>query len=151
GAGLLLDWARPRGLAGAALPVLPLFACASGVLTGILMMRPHDPAPRSDRAAPSLRDAPLPLHGRSVRGLLTHLLAWNLAVGLAGSFFSLHMLKNLRMGFTLVALHGAGLAAARVLAAPLWGRLIDRLGARPVLITCGFGTSAIPLIWLFAT
>src|SRR5262249_3068612 len=48
-------------------------------------------------------------------------------------------------------LHGAGLAAARVLAAPLWGRLIDRLGARPVLVTCGFGVSAIPLIWLLPT
>jgi MFS family permease len=150
-AGLLLDWARPRGLTGVALAALQLFACASGVLTVVLMLRQHDPAPRGEAAGVSVRDALLPLRDRSVRGLLAHLVAWNLAVGLAGSFFSLHMLRNLRMGFTLVALHGAGLAAARVLAAPLWGRLIDRLGARPVLITCGFGTSAIPLIWLFPT
>jgi len=151
GAGVLLDWARPRGLAGAALAILQLCACASGALTVALMMKQHDPAPLGEPAPASLRDALRPLRDPSVRGLLTHLLAWNLAVGVAGSFFSLHMLRNLHMGFTLVALHGAGLAAARVLAAPLWGRLIDRLGARPVLVTCGFGTAAIPLIWLFPT
>ena len=55
------------------------------------------------------------------------------------------------MGFALVALHGTALAAARVLAAPLWGRLIDRLGARPVLIACAFGVSACRSIWLFPT
>jgi MFS family permease len=150
--GLLLDGARARGLTGAALALLQLLACGSGVLTVVLMLRQHDPAPRDEAAAPPApRHALLPLRDPSVRGLLVHLLAWNVAVGVAGSFFSLHMLRNLRMGFTLVALHGAGLAAARVLAAPVWGRLIDRLGARPVLITCGFGVSLIPLIWLFPT
>src|SRR5207237_1237192 len=134
GAGLLLDWARARELVGMALALLQIAACASGVVTVLLMMRQHDPTPEPHEAR-----ALLPLRDPSVRGLLAHLLTWNLAVGVASSFFSLHMLKNLRMGFTLVAVHGAGLAAARVLAAPLWGRLIDRLGARPVLITCGFG------------
>ena len=86
-----------------------------------------------------------------MRGLVTYLAAWNLAVGVAGSFFALHMLQNLRMGFTLIALHGATLAVARMVAAPLWGRAIDRLGARPVLVTCSFGIAAIPLIWFFAT
>jgi MFS family permease len=55
------------------------------------------------------------------------------------------------MGFALVALHGTGLAAARVLTAPLWGRVIDRLGARPVLIACAFGVSTVPIFWLFPT
>jgi MFS family permease len=150
-AGMLLDWARPRGLTGAALAALQVLACGSGALTAALMLRQHDPAPHIDPTPLRLRQALVPLRDRSVRGLLVYLLAWNVAVGVAGSFFSLHMLLNLRMGFTLVALHGAGLGAARVLAAPLWGRLIDRLGARPVLITCAFGISAIPLIWLFPT
>jgi MFS family permease len=150
-AGLLLDWARPRGVTGVALAALQLLACGSAGATAALMLRQHDPAPNGDAAPMCLRDALLPLRDRSVRGLIVYLLTWNLAVGVAGSFFSLHMLQNLHMGFALVALHGTGLAFARMLAAPLWGRLIDRLGARPVLITCAFGISAIPLIWLFAT
>lgn len=149
--GILLDWARPRGLTGAALAALQVLACAGGVLTAALMLRQHDPAAGDDPRPLRLRQVAVPLRDPSVRGLLVYLLGWNLAVGVAGSFFSLHMLQNLHMGFALVALHGAGLAAARVLAAPLWGRLIDRLGARPVLITCAFGISTIPLIWLFPT
>jgi MFS family permease len=150
-AGLLLDWARPRGLAGPALAVLQLCACGGGVATTVLMLRQHDPARARDRAAPRLASALAPFRDPTVRGLLRYAVTWNLGVGLSGSFFALHMLNNLRMGFVLVALHGATLAVARVLAAPLWGRLIDRLGARPVLIACAFGVSAVPLIWLFPT
>jgi MFS family permease len=115
------------------------------------MLRQHDPVLASDGPPPSLARALAPFRDPAVRGLLKYVVSWNLAVGVAGSFFALHMLKNLRMGFALVALHGATLAVARVLAAPLWGRLIDRLGARPVLIACAFGVSAVPLIWLFPT
>jgi MFS family permease len=147
-AGLLLDWARPRGLTGFALAALQVLASVAGIVTAVLLGRTHDPSPRLEAPPRSPRPALRPFRDPAMRGLLGYLAAWNLAVGFAGSFFSLHMLKNLRMGFTLVALHGATLAAARVLAAPLWGRAIDRLGARPVLITCSFGISVIPLIWL---
>jgi MFS family permease len=151
GGGLLLDWARPRGLEGAALAALEVVACGVGITTAILMARQHDPSPLVEVPPRSLRPAFRPFTDRSVRGLVAYLASWNLAVGVAGSFFSLHMLQNLRMGFTLIALHGATLAVARVLAAPMWGRAIDRLGARPVLATCSFGIAAIPAIWLFAT
>jgi MFS family permease len=39
----------------------------------------------------------------------------------------------------------------RILAAPLWGRIIDRLGAQPVLLACSLGIGVIPSIWLFPT
>ncbi len=153
--GLLIDWARPRGATGAMLAVLQLAACGSGVVTTVLMLRQHDPTPPSPGAArppwPSLADAFAPLRDASVRGLLRYVVVWNLAVGIAGSFFALFMLNQLHMAFALVALQGAGTAASRVLAAPLWGRLIDRLGARPVMISCAFGVAAVPLIWLLPT
>jgi MFS family permease len=150
-AGVALDWAAPRGATGVMLAALQLCAAAGGVVTTILMLRQHDPGRGAEATPLSLAAALRPLRDPSARGLLVYVLAWNLATGVAGSFFALYMLQDLRMGFTLVALHGIGLAAARVLAAPLWGRLIDRLGARPVLIACAFGISVIPLVWLFAT
>jgi MFS family permease len=148
-AGLLLDWARPRGATGLMLAALQLCASGAGVVTTLLMLRQHDPTAGAEKAPFSVAAALRPFRDRSARGLLVYVLSWNLAVGVAGSFFALHMLQNLRMGFTLVALHGIALAAARVLAAPVWGRVIDRLGARPVLVACAFGISAIPLVWLF--
>ncbi len=150
-AGVLLDWSRARGLEAYALVALQLVAYASGRVTITLMKRQHDPCtalpPRSLHPVQAL----LPFRDRAVRPFIAYQLAWNFAVGMAGSFFALHMLRNLKMGFTLVALHGAALAASRMLAAPMWGRLIDRFGARPVLLTCSFGISANLLMWLIPT
>jgi MFS family permease len=154
--GLLLDWARAHGLVGATLAGLQVLACACGLMTVWLMRQQHDPAAHPEhrtevRTAARLSDAWRPFHDRRMRGLFGYHFAWNVAVGVAGSFFALHMLKNLKMGFALVALHGAATAAVRMLAAPLWGALIDRLGARPVLTACSFGIAGIPLIWLAPT
>ena len=61
------------------------------------------------------------------------------------------MLANLEMAFMLVAAHAVIVAALRIVSAPAWGRLVDTLGARPVLVVCSFGISIVPLIWLFVT
>jgi MFS family permease len=61
------------------------------------------------------------------------------------------MLANLEMGFVLVAAHGILVAAVRIASAPAWGRLVDAFGARPVLVVCSVGISAVPVIWLFVT
>src|SRR6185295_703819 len=82
---------------------------------------------------------------------LRYLLSWNSAVALSASFFSLHMLVNLQTGFALAALHGVGVATVRIISAPLWGRAVDRLGARPVLVLCSFGIASVPAIWMFPT
>jgi len=87
----------------------------------------------------------------SARAFLGYLLAWHVAVGLSASFFSFHMLANLKMGFVLAAAHGIAVCVVRIVAAPVWGRIVDRFGARPVLVVCSFGISVVPAIWLFPT
>jgi MFS family permease len=153
-AGLLLDGARRYGLVGDGLGLLQALACASGAVTTLLMARQHEG--RTSRQVEKVcsfgfNQALAPLRDRSVRGFVAYLLAWNLATGIAGGFFSLFMLGDLRMGFTLVAIQGVGVAVVRMLTAPAWGILMDRVGARPVLVACSFGISVIPLIWLFPT
>src|SRR5437867_8011819 len=92
-----------------------------------------------------------PARDPRARPFLWYLLAWNSAVGLSASFFPYHMLRNLATGFALAALHGVAVAAVRIVSAPLWGRAVDRFGARPVLAVCSFGIAAVPAIWLFPT
>ncbi|MBX5480515.1 MAG: MFS transporter [Myxococcaceae bacterium] len=150
-AGAVLDHAHGRDRVGLTLAGLALVACAAGAVTTWLMRQQHDPAAGAPRAPFDLRQALRPFGDPSAQGLLRYQLVWNFAVGLAGSFFSLHMLKNLGMGFTLVAIYGAATAALRMVTAPLWGRLIDRFGARPVLVFCSFSVSVIPLFWLLPT
>src|SRR2546429_66632 len=90
------------------------------------------------------------LGGLGPRSLLAFQLAWSAAGGIAAAFYPLHMIGNLRMGFARMAIYTAAVAAFRVLAAPLWGRVLDRGGARPVLFTSAFALSLSPLFWIFA-
>jgi MFS family permease len=148
--GLLLDTARRHELVGVALAGLQLLACVCGIVTVLLMRRQHDPAATTADApttAVDLRDAFAPFRDGRVRGLLLYHLTWNAAVGVAGSFFALYMVRDLKMGYAMLAVHGGAIAAIRMLVAPLWGVLIDRLGARPVLAACSFFIASIPFFW----
>ncbi|MGC3997789.1 MAG: MFS transporter [Anaeromyxobacter sp.] len=149
GTARLLDLLTTRRDAGFALAALAALACLTGLFTTGCMLRQHDrPTPRQ---VPSLRSALAPLRDPAARPLFVYQLCWNASVGLAGAFFVLHLLRNLRLGFTVVALQAATAALVKVLAAPLWGKAIDRFGARPVLAACSFGAAVLPLCWLAAT
>ncbi|HZH74466.1 MAG TPA: MFS transporter [Archangium sp.] len=151
-AGLLMDKLRPPEGVGLGLPLLAAAACVVGVVTTVLMARQHDPAPPDrQKAKLDFEVALLPLRDDRARRVLVYQVAWNAAVGLSAPFYTLHMLKNLKMGFLTMALHLAAVAGVRMLTAPLWGRLIDRLGAQPVLLACSLGIGFVPLIWLFPT
>jgi len=151
-AGLLLDALSPRGWKGETLAGLAVVACLAGLVSIWLLRRQHEPEPATRNAAPggwaALTEC---LSDRAVRPFLWYQLGWHAAVACVAGFISFHMLVNLRMGFTLVAAHGVGVAVVRIAAAPLWGRAVDRLGARPVLVLCSFGVAAVPAIWMLPT
>ncbi|QSQ15498.1 MFS transporter [Myxococcus landrumensis] len=147
-AGLLLDRLRPSEGLGLALPLLALGACVMGLVTTLLMAGQHDPAPPGSSPPLELKSALVPLKDPLARRVLTYQIAWNAAVGVSAPFFALHSLQNLKMTFVLMALHAAGVAAVRILTAPLWGRLLDKVGAQPVLMACSLGIGVIPALWL---
>jgi len=151
GAAVALDGLSPRGWKGPTLGGLAAVACVAGILSLCLLGRQHDPAASRPRRRADWRVLIAVARAPQVRPFLWYLLGWNSAVALSASFFSLHMLTNLRTGFALAALHGVGAATVRIVSAPLWGRAIDRLGARPVLILCSFGIAAVPAAWLLVT
>jgi MFS family permease len=147
-AGVFLDRTRQGEGVGAALPVLAALACVVGVITTLLMARQHDPAPGSAPFRLDLQAATVPLRDPRARRVLLYQVTWNAAVGLSGPYFALHMLQNLKMTFVIMALYSAAVATVRVLMAPVWGRIIDRVGAQPVMLACSLGLVVVPLIWL---
>jgi len=150
-AGLVLDRGRNHAQAGTALCALTLLACATGAATTLLLCRQHEsPDALPPRAAP-LGEALAPIRDTRARSLLAFQLAWSAAGGIAAAFYPLHMIGNLRMGFARMAIYTAAVAAFRMLAAPLWGRTMDRSGARPVLVASAFGLGLSPFLWIFAT
>lgn len=147
GVARFLDVISSRGGAAVALSLLAAAACLVGLFTTMLMARQHDP-PGPAPAPPSLLGTLRPLRDPDARSLLAYQLAWNASVAVGGSFFTFHLLHTLRVGYTIAAIHAAGGATARILAAPLWGRALDRFGARPVLAACSFAAALLPLVWL---
>lgn len=143
----VLDAAASRHLQGVALGVLALVACGLGAVTTALMARQHEPA-GVPAARPSLAAALRPARDPDARSFLGYQLAWNVAVGLGGGFFTFHLLHNLRASFTVVAMQAASCAALKMVTAPAWGRAVDRFGARPVLAACSFAIASLPIVWL---
>ncbi len=149
-AGTFLDGARTSDRTGPGLAALALAACVLGALSTGLMALKHDPA--RGPAIQGFRFARVlqPLKDGAARRLLAYGAVWNAALGLSGPFFTLYLLEDVRLGFTWVALQGSAAALARMVAAPGWGRLIDRVGPRPVLRGCAWGLVLSPLLWTLA-
>ena len=150
GAGLLLDRAGSARGNSLALSALALLACAAGALSTVLMARQHSRRARRVPLARAARQSIAPARHPRGQRLLAFSFGWSSAVGLAGPFFTIYLVRDLRAGYAVGALYAAGLAGARVLSAPIWGRAIDRAGPRAVLLLCSLGLAASPVLWLLA-
>lgn len=148
-AGSALDVATRHGKGGPALAVLALAAWLAATLSTRLMQRQHDPR-QSAPPAPAARELCEPFTHSPSRRILTYQAAWNLALGLTASLTAVYMLNTLHVGFTGVAIYTAVVAGARVFATPLWGRVLDRIGARPVLVVCSIGSALASALWMLA-
>lgn len=149
--GFVLDTLGSRGLGAETLSALAGIACVAGGASIALLLRHADPGAAPPPAGPRRDTVSAVLRDPVARPFLVYLLAWNGAVGLSAGFFSFHMLGTLQTGFTLAAAHGVVVACARIVSAPLWGRVVDGAGARPVVQLCSLGIAFVPALWLVAT
>lgn len=148
-AGLWLDGAHGAG-ASLRLSLLAGAACAVGAVATALLARQRN-ARGLVTLAPRLADAIAPLRQRAARRFLSFQLAFSFATGVGAAFYPLHMIGDLRMGFARMALYNAGVAAFRTLGSKVFGKALDRAGARPVLVACSIALCLSPVLWLFPT
>jgi MFS family permease len=79
---------------------------------------------------------------------LCYLILWTFAVNLSAPFFNIYLLKDLNLDVSLVTIYNSLSAGANLLLLLFWGRLADRWGNRPLLITVGLLVAITPLLWL---
>lgn len=106
-------------------------------------------------SSPGLVAAPTPglletARDRRLRPLLVYQLVLGAAISPGTAFFSLWLLDRLSLPYLALAGHALVIAVTRALAAPAWGRAVDRFGARPVLVVSTLGVAAMPLLWMAA-
>lgn len=147
--GRLLDAFNARGQGVNGLLVLTAIAAVAGAISTAVMRLQHDPPGGPERVV-AWRQLLLPFRDRAARRLLAVQGAWQGAVGLTASLTVLVMLKTLQVGFAGLSIYTAIIALMRVVSAPLWGRILDRRGARRILVTTSLGVAALSTIWLLA-
>lgn len=148
-AGLLLDRARKHGDLSWTLSIMAVLGWCAGLVTAWLMSKQHEPG--NEHTEPMrFRDMLAPLRDTSSRRLLGYQILWNAAVGLTVSVVAVYMLRVLHFGFVGVGIYNAIFAGARIVSAPFWGRAVDRVGSRPVMMMCALGVALSSSLWMFA-
>jgi MFS family permease len=77
-----------------------------------------------------------------------YLFLWTFAVNLSAPFFNIYLLQDLNLDVSLVTIYNSLSAGANLLLLLFWGKLADRWGNRPLLITVGLLVAITPLLWL---
>jgi MFS family permease len=75
---------------------------------------------------------------------------WSFAVNVSAPFFNLYLLSDLNLDVSVVTLYNSLGAGANLLMLIFWGKLADRIGNRPLMITVGILVGLTPLLWLEA-
>ncbi|XGV95546.1 MAG: MFS transporter [Leptolyngbya sp. BL-A-14] len=102
---------------------------------------PHTPHPTPHTPLLFLKD-------KNFLFFLLYFSAWAFAVNLSAPFFNLYMLDNLAIDVSWVTVYTSLQAGATMIMLVVWGRLADRVGNRPILLTVGILVAVTPLFWL---
>lgn len=165
GVGLWLHAAAPgtdNGISGGVEANDPLLTIASlilglagvaGVIDILCFAFVKDPAPsRGDRDAKLSSLLVTPLRDGNFRRYLAYNFTLMLGLGFLGQYVWLFVFDEagvspLQANLMLIAVP----MILRAMAYPIWGRLVDRLGKKPVMLIAGSMFIVGPLGWLFVT
>ena len=148
-AGLVVDafnhWQKPYG----GYLVLQLAAVIAGWMAFRYILRQPDPGCVAEKMPPLARYMAQPMRDPDFRRVVTFNLYWLFAVGIGAPFFNPHLIKHMNWNFKGMALIGVIFSAATILSHPLWGRLMDRVGQKPVLMITAVGIVTLPFYYAF--
>jgi len=124
---------------------------ASGVVT-TLLFKYHPDVKFSFSENYSLKDEILkPLKDANFKKFIFFFAQWNFAIGLSAPFMAFHMLKNLKIDFSTIAIFNMLTMSLNIFFYQWWGKLIDKFGAKNVLMFNASNIAYIPVLWLLAT
>jgi predicted MFS family arabinose efflux permease len=159
GGGLLLEALEPTR-AGAALgeaaggggfALVFALAAAARLASAVLLALSPEPRFTGLPARERMTQAFAGRRGRRVSRQIALVALMQLAVWTSSPYYGPYMLGELAFSYVQYMAAYVVLVLAKVLLLPRWGDLIDRHGARSVLLLAAVGVALIPLPWAFAT
>lgn len=140
----------PKNLVGF-LTVFAVAALLGQFSLWILHKVPDRPRINWGKTATFGRDLLLPLKDPNFRSFTLFVTAWNFAANLAVPFFTVYMLEDLRLSYSLVSFFWVLITITNLLSVPWWGRLSDRFGNQPLVYMAAIVAATFPLFYLFTT
>ncbi len=150
--GHTFDFLRNPSRLGESKVYAPLFIFAGlcGMISARIMSRKWEPATHAEKPIPVFATLRLPFSHPAFRQLIIFYLLWTLVTFVSTPFWQPHMIKNLKMDGSTIAIYAILCGLFSLITQPAWGRIIDRFGNRPVLAINITVISCLPLLWLFA-
>ena len=121
---------------GPAFAVVASVAVAAGVTDILLFLRVEEPPNTLHRTGRLVEVLLEPFRDRTYRTFVWFWAAWMASLLCAAAFMQVYVLKVLKMPVWQATLIWCVLGVSTAVASPGWGRLADRHGHRPVLLTC---------------
>ncbi len=150
-AGHVLDYYKSQNALEIGFFIIEMVAVLSAIISfGLLIQQPEPPFQRTEsyRFFDYVKE---PFRSEKFKKLLRFYLFFIFAIGLASSYFPVYLLKTLNWSFSNLALLSIGSSIMTLLTQPLWGRLVDRVGHKPVIKTTVIGLVPLPVVYFIAT
>lgn len=150
--GGILHGARGAGIEAYGFSAIFLLACAFRGLSAYWLGRYDDPeyeVRREDYFSfwSFLKRAPRSNYARFV--FFTSFVSF--AVAFSGPFFSVYMLRELKMSYLEFMVVSAANTITQFMTIQYWGTLSDRYGNKKILNVCGFAVCLSPVLWIFGS
>lgn len=126
-----------------------LFGLAAGTAGYLMLLRAPFPSETPNPSAGSLGSLLLPFRDDGFRRFLLFYLAWSFASSIAAPFYSVFMLKTLKITYARIMIFGNLFMAITILGYKLWAGLVDQYGGKPVLRLLTVPAALMPLLWIF--
>jgi len=142
--GAFLDKIKEFG--PSAFSLLFVFGMVFGLVNALLFRPQHDvPIVRKEHI-PFRRLLLEALRNKPLLATMGFMLVFMLQT-VAGPFYVKYML-DMEIGFFGIGVINSVLALAMILSSPFWGRVVQRVGCRPVLILCVMVLGCLQFIWI---
>ena len=147
GAGALIDRiASPLGF-----QIVLGVATVLGAISALILIahtEPRTPQPRNNLWT-TLTE---PFGDANFRRVLLFAVYWTFSVLIAAPFVIPYFLQYLKMSYTQIAILSVIGALCALVFAPMWGRIADRVGNKPMLqFTTMIAATLLPLSWMLAS
>ncbi len=129
-----------------------LLAFGCGAVSWFCFSRIKDPAPRPPPRAARASASPIlgsVLTHKPFLALCLHSAVWNFALNVAGPFFNIYLVHDLKASMIQVGILTAATSLSSLPALRVFGPLADRWGPRRIILITSLLIPILPIAWIF--